>query len=72
MQMVAIARPGMIEPACCHAVSDARHVCQREVVQGEYQINLRWSVRLTRDQLSGESVDGRHHKKCGGIGNSWS
>lgn len=32
-----------------------------ETVQGEYQINKRWSVSMTRDQLGGVSVDGRYH-----------
>ena len=34
-----------------------------EIVQGEYQINKRWSVSLTRDQLGGVSVDGRYHTR---------
>jgi translocation and assembly module TamB len=34
-----------------------------ELVQGEYQINKRWSVSVTRDQLGGVSVDGRLHTK---------
>jgi len=34
-----------------------------EIVQGEYQINKRWSVNVARDQLGGVSVDGRFHKK---------
>jgi translocation and assembly module TamB len=34
-----------------------------EIVQGEYQINKRWSVTVTRDQLGGVSVDGRYHTK---------
>jgi translocation and assembly module TamB len=34
-----------------------------EIVQGEYQINPRWSVSLQRDQLGGVSVDGKFHKK---------
>jgi hypothetical protein len=34
-----------------------------EIVQGEYQINKRWSVSVTRDQLGGVSVDGRYHTK---------
>lgn len=34
-----------------------------ELVQGEYQINKRWSVSMTRDQLGGVSVDGRYHTK---------
>ena len=32
-----------------------------EMVQGEYQINKRWSVSVARDQLGGVSVDGRFH-----------
>jgi translocation and assembly module TamB len=32
-----------------------------EIVQGEYQINKRWSVTVQRDQLGGVSVDGRYH-----------
>jgi translocation and assembly module TamB len=34
-----------------------------EVVRGEYQINRRWSVSVTRDQLGGVSIDGRFHKR---------
>jgi translocation and assembly module TamB len=34
-----------------------------EIVQGEYQINKRWSVSLQRDQLGGVSVDGRFHTR---------
>ena len=34
-----------------------------EIVQGEYQINKRWSVSMERDQLGGVSVDGKYHKK---------
>jgi hypothetical protein len=34
-----------------------------EIVQGEYQINKRWSVSVSRDQLGGVSVDGRYHKR---------
>jgi len=34
-----------------------------ELVQGEYQINKRWSVSVTRDQVGGVSVDGRLHTK---------
>ncbi|HLZ40225.1 MAG TPA: translocation/assembly module TamB domain-containing protein [Candidatus Sulfotelmatobacter sp.] len=34
-----------------------------EIVQGEYQINRRWSVNVARDQLGGVSVDGRYHTK---------
>lgn len=34
-----------------------------EIVQGEYQINKRWSVSLARDELGGVSVDGRYHTR---------
>jgi translocation and assembly module TamB len=34
-----------------------------EIVQGEYQLNKRWSVSLERDQLGGISVDGKFHKR---------
>jgi len=34
-----------------------------EIVQGEYQINHRWSVSVQRDQLGGVAVDGRYHKR---------
>ncbi len=34
-----------------------------EMVQGEYQINKRWSVSASRDQLGGVSVDGRFHTR---------
>jgi translocation and assembly module TamB len=34
-----------------------------EMVQGEYQINRRWSVSMGRDQLGGVSVDGRYHTR---------
>jgi hypothetical protein len=34
-----------------------------ETVQGEYQINRRWSVSMQRDQLGGVSIDGRFHKR---------
>jgi translocation and assembly module TamB len=36
---------------------------EQEIVQGEYQINKRWSVSATRDQLGGVAVDGRFHTK---------
>jgi translocation and assembly module TamB len=35
----------------------------QELVQGDYQINKRWSVSVTRDQAGGVSVDGRFHTK---------
>jgi translocation and assembly module TamB len=34
-----------------------------EIVQGEYQINKRWSVSVARDQLGGISADGRYHTR---------
>lgn len=34
-----------------------------EIVQGEYQINRRWSVSLERDQVGGISVDGKYHTR---------
>jgi len=33
-----------------------------ETVQGEYQLNKRWSVSMARDQLGGVSVDGKYRK----------
>ena len=34
-----------------------------EVVQGDYEINRRWSVSVSRDQLGGVSVYGRYRTK---------
>jgi translocation and assembly module TamB len=34
-----------------------------EIVQGDYQINKRWSVSVARDETGGVSVDGRYHTK---------
>jgi len=34
---------------------------EQEIVQGEYQINKRWSVSATRDASGGFSVDGKFH-----------
>lgn len=34
-----------------------------EVIQGDYQINRRWSVSVARDQQGGVSVDGQYHTK---------
>ena len=34
-----------------------------EIVQGEYQLNKRWSVSVERDQVGGVSVDGRYHTR---------
>jgi translocation and assembly module TamB len=33
-----------------------------EIVQGEYQLNKRWSVSMARDQLGGVSIDGKYRK----------
>jgi translocation and assembly module TamB len=32
-----------------------------EMVQGDYQINKRWSVSMARDQVGGVSINGRYH-----------
>jgi translocation and assembly module TamB len=34
-----------------------------EIVQGEYQINKRWSLSVERDQVGGVSIDGKYHTK---------
>lgn len=34
-----------------------------EIVQGDYQINHRWSVSVARDQTGGVSIDGRYHTR---------
>ena len=34
-----------------------------EVVQGDYQLNQRWSVSLTRNEVGGISVGGKYHTK---------
>jgi translocation and assembly module TamB len=36
---------------------------QREIIQGEYQLNRRWSVSATRDENGGFAVDGKYHKR---------
>ena len=36
---------------------------QREIVQGEYQLNKRWSASVTRDENGGFAVDGKYHKR---------
>ena len=36
---------------------------QREMVQGEYQFNKRWSASVTRDENGGFAVDGKFHKR---------
>jgi hypothetical protein len=34
-----------------------------QIVQGDYQINKRWSVSVARDQVGGVSVDGKFRKR---------
>ena len=34
-----------------------------EIVQGDYRINKRWSMSVTRDEVGGVSVDGKYHTK---------
>jgi translocation and assembly module TamB len=34
-----------------------------EIVQGDYQINKRWSVSVARDEVGGVSVGGKYHTK---------
>jgi translocation and assembly module TamB len=36
---------------------------QREIIQGEYQFNKRWSASATRDENGGFAVDGKYHKR---------
>jgi translocation and assembly module TamB len=36
---------------------------QREIIQGEYQFNKRWSTSVTRDENGGFAVDGKYHKR---------
>jgi translocation and assembly module TamB len=36
---------------------------QRQLVQGEYQFNKRWSASATRDENGGFAVDGKFHKR---------
>jgi len=36
---------------------------QREILQGEYQFNKRWSASVTRDENGGFAVDGKYHKR---------
>jgi translocation and assembly module TamB len=36
---------------------------QREIVQGEYRFNKRWSGSVTRDENGGFAVDGKYHKR---------
>jgi translocation and assembly module TamB len=34
---------------------------QREIIQGEYQFNKRWSTSVTRDENGGFAIDGKYH-----------
>jgi hypothetical protein len=34
---------------------------QREIIQGEYQFNKRWSATVTRNENGGFAVDGKFH-----------
>ena len=34
-----------------------------QIVQGDYQLNKRWSVSVARDQVGGVSVDGKFHTR---------
>jgi len=36
---------------------------QREIIQGEYQLNKHWSASVTRDENGGFAVDGKYHKR---------
>jgi translocation and assembly module TamB len=36
---------------------------QRELIQGEYQFNRRWSASVTRDENGGFAVDGKYRKR---------
>jgi len=36
---------------------------QREIIQGEYRFNKRWSGSVTRDENGGFAVDGKYHKR---------
>jgi len=36
---------------------------QREIIQGEYKFNKRWSASVTRDENGGFAVDGKYHKR---------
>ena len=36
---------------------------QREIIQGEYQFNKRWSATVTRDENGGFAVDGKYRKR---------
>jgi translocation and assembly module TamB len=36
---------------------------QRELIQGDYQFNRRWSADVVRDENGGFAVDGKYHKR---------
>ena len=36
---------------------------QREIIQGEYKFNKRWSASVTRNENGGFAVDGKFHKR---------
>jgi translocation and assembly module TamB len=36
---------------------------QREIIQGEYKFNKRWSASVTRDENGGFAVDGKYRKR---------
>jgi hypothetical protein len=36
---------------------------QREIIQGEYKLDKRWSASVTRDENGGFAVDGEYHKR---------
>jgi translocation and assembly module TamB len=36
---------------------------QREIIQGEYKLNKRWSASVTRDENGGFAVDGKYRKR---------
>ena len=36
---------------------------QREIIQGEYKLNKRWSASVTRDENGGFAVDGKYCKR---------
>jgi hypothetical protein len=36
---------------------------QREIIQGEYKFNKRWSASVTRDENGGFAIDGKYHNR---------
>jgi len=36
---------------------------QREIIQGEYKLNKRWSASVTQDENGGFAVDGKYRKR---------